>query len=388
MKRTYSCLLAFSLLTFPLLSQDVGKVFPSEKRILTDSITGRRITALTTSPANDSKIYQTHPQWTADGKYIVFRSNRGKDGRTQAFAVQEESGEIIQLTDDPEVQTGSLNVSRKQNKLYFLRANQLIELDIDMILKDSRAGKMKKPERYERIVAKLPEGSRESGGFTMDALETYAYIGLRWEENGAEKWGIRKINITTGQVDPVVDLPFRVGHMQANPWVPGEILYCHETGGDAPQRMFLINADGSGNRPLYVETPDEWVSHEIWQDKDHVLFNLIAHLPRLRKKPAGIISINVRNDEVMLYDQAPGRGYWHCAGTSDLKWAVGDTFTGELHLINIVTGEVTLLSTHHYPRTENIPDVHSHHTISPDNTRVLFNSGLLGNQDIMIQTIP
>jgi len=66
------------------------------------------------------------------------------------------------------------------------------------------------------------------------------------------------MDLRTGAVATVVDVPFQMGHIQANAYVPGEILYCHETGGDAPQRMWITRSDGTGNRPLYKETPDEW----------------------------------------------------------------------------------------------------------------------------------
>ena len=111
-------------LPIPQSASDVGRRFPSEKRTIVDAQTGVTFTALTTSPANDAKIYQTHPQWTSDGKYIIFRSNRARGGSTQAFAVNEVTGEIIQLTDGPGTGTGSLNVARKSNQLYFFRGGR------------------------------------------------------------------------------------------------------------------------------------------------------------------------------------------------------------------------------------------------------------------------
>jgi Oligogalacturonate lyase len=376
----------FALSVHPVDSQNLGRYYPPEKKVIKDQATGRTIISLTTSEAVDTKIYQTHPQWTADGAYIIFRSNRGGRG-TQAFALLEKTGDIFQLTDGTEYNTGSLNVSRLSNTLYLLKNNALVSLDINRIVKDSRRGSMQDVSQYEHLITRLPDGYKESGGFTMDADERHAYIGLHWKEDNEDKWAIKKIEIETGITATVIDLPFRVGHLQANPWVEGEILYCHETGGDATQRMWMVNADGTHDHPLYNENPDDWVSHEIWVDRDHVLFNIIAHLPRLQKKPAGVVLINVRTDDVRLYLNARGRGYWHCAGTSDGKFAVADTFTGELHRINLETGEVKLLTTGHYPITDGIPDVHTHHTISPDNRRVLFNSALLGDQNIMVTSI-
>jgi oligogalacturonide lyase len=367
----------------------VGKIFPPEHMVFTDSITGKKYTALTTAPSSDSKIYQTHPQWTSDGQYIIFRSNRSGERNSQVFAIHEKTGHIIQLTDGRGINNGSLNVCRKSNRLFYLRNNTLTELLLDPIISDSKAGRLNDSSKYERRIAALPPGERESGGFTLDAEETKAYIGINYKKpnDTLNYYKLSAIDILSGEYSTIMEVPFRVGHLQANPWIPGEILYCWETGGDAEQRMWIVNADGTGNRPLYKETPDEWVTHEIWADKDHIMFNVLGHLSRLRTKPQGLLEINVRNNEVRIFRNADGRGYWHCAESPDRKWAVADTFTGELHLINLQTGETKLLTVAHYAPTTGIPTVHSHHTISPDGKRVLFNSGKLGSLDLMVMEL-
>src|SRR4029079_18089666 len=113
----------------------------------------------------------------------------------------------------------------------------------------------------------------------------------RFEAAGRGPGGIRSIDLRTGEVTKVIDVPFRMGHVQATPWVPGEIIYCHETTGDAPQRIWTVKADGTGNRPLYVETPDEWVTHETVAGPDEVIFNILGHLPYLRVRPTGLAAI-------------------------------------------------------------------------------------------------
>jgi oligogalacturonide lyase len=418
-------------------ASDIGRRFPSEKTAYMDKITGFPITVLTTNSANDQKIYQTHPQWTADGKYIIFRSNRTASGSTQAFAINEATGEMIQLTDGPGNNASTLNIARKSMKLFFLRGGgrgsaggnlatnenpetatspdgrggqtQIIELDLTKIFADSEAGQMKEASAYERLCATLPPGMRESGGFGLDADEMFAYIGVRGGDvgthlppgiepmgvpqgarMGAGPGGLRSVNLQTGEIKVIVDVPFQMGHVQVNPWVPGEIVYCHETGGDAPQRMWTVKADGTGNRPLYVETPDEWITHEAIITPDEVVFAILGHLDRLQKKPTGLAIINLRNDTMKLVGQAPlerpNRGFWHVNGSADGRWAVGDTFAGNIYLINRKTSEMTLLSTDHKMR----PD-HAHPTFSPDSKRILIQSGLLSNGaslDLMVIPIP
>jgi oligogalacturonide lyase len=176
-----------------------------------------------------------------------------------------------------------------------------------------------------------------------------------------------------------------MGHIQANPYVPGEIMYCHETGGDAPQRMWIVKADGTGNRPLYIETPTEWITHETFVDRDHVMFSIMGHRDDLRRHPTGIAVINLRTDRVELLGQlAEGGGFWHSSGTPDGRLAVADDFAGEIYLIDRRNGERVLLSTGHVMR----PD-HAHPNFSPDGTRILIQSGrLTGGKSLDLVTIP
>lgn len=385
-------------------ASDIGRLFPSEKYVMIDRITGNPITVLTSAKTSDAKLYQTHPQWTSDGRFIIFRSSdRSSDKHSQAFAVSESTGDIIQLTDGDGTGTGSLNVARLSNKLYYFRTENniksLIELNLDSLINDSYRNSVKERTAYERFIAKLPDDLAESGGFTLDADETKAYVGVRrldakptiqHDDSYRIKQvpsGIRMIDLQTGKISSVIDVPFTMGHLQANPFVAGEILYCQETGGDAPQRMWIVQADGSGNIPLYVETPDDWVTHETWVDKDHVYFNVMGHLDRLRTKATGLFSINVRTNKIQVLGQLDyGSGFWHCGGTSDGKWAASDNFEGEVYLINCHTGERTLLTADHKMK----PD-HTHPSFSPDNKRILIQSGYVTDGqklDLMIVNIP
>lgn len=376
--------LAGALIAALSVQAQVGRRFPPEKTVYTDTVTHRTVTAICSPRYNSEKIYQSHPSWTRDGKYIIFYSDRGS-GR-QAYAYSEATGEIIQLTGgavdfrDPIF----LNVSRLSDKMYYFRKKDLVELDLASIFRDSEKGRAIGDRQYERVVGQIPAEFDTPGRFTLDASEKWAYIEISREQDTARVWGIGSIDLQTGEFDKILDIPFRIGHIAANPWVSGEIMYCWETGGDSPQRMWLVNADGSDNHPLYEETPKEWVTHEIWRDRDHVQFNLSGGEAELRKKPTGIVAINVRNDEVSIYTNAEGSGYWHNTGTSDGKWGLADTFTGRLDLINLRTSERTPLTAGHRDDKR----IHLHSSVSPDNKKVLFNSSYLGGRTLMVVGLP
>ena len=445
--------LVFSVSASGALASNVGRRFPSEKRTYTDKVSGLTVTVLTTDPANDAKPYQTHTTWTADGQWIAFRSNRGDNG-SQAFVVNEKTGDIVQLTDGPGTGTGSLNLSRKAIKLYFMRGGpppgsrdgtqpaltatppprQLIELDLGKLLPDALANRVNPDaSTYERIVATLPADLRDSGGFALDADETCAYWGIafgppparpapthanrtadgrsvvdsrntdpseqreaaraRFAAAGKGPGGIRRIDLKTGEVTTVIDVDLRMGHVQTNPDVPGEIIYCHETTGDAPQRMWTVRGDGTGNRPLYVETPDEWVTHETVSGRDEVMFNIMGHLPYLRERPTGVAVINLRTNTMKILGQMEedmGKGalggFWHCNGSPDQRWAVADNFKGTITLIDRRDSRQRVLTTDHKMK----PD-HAHPIFSPDGKRVLIQSGHLTDGkslDLMTVEIP
>jgi len=79
------------------LSAQIGRRFPSERKVIKDPKTGVELVFLTSQQGKgDSKIYQTHNQWTSDGKWVIFRSNRVPG---EAMAVNEETGVMVQVTE-------------------------------------------------------------------------------------------------------------------------------------------------------------------------------------------------------------------------------------------------------------------------------------------------
>ena len=404
-----------------------GHCAPSEKFTYVDKQTGNTITVLTDTTKNDHYLYQTDPMWTVDGKYLIFRSSSragdkemetttpdGKKRRwtpTQMFFIEMESGKIIQATEGTDL--AGTYLANKSNRMFISRKQEgkwnMYVMDLDKFFADVKKGKVGRPADYETFIGTFPKEMGRPGGFAVDCNDDYAYITVEREGTDEEKermmknaflpesnqpikikptlCGIRKMNLTTGKVEKVVDTEFKVGHIQANRFVPGEIVFCNETGGDAHQRMWYCTADGKIFKPLYKETALDWVTHETLATKDYVYFNILGFQPRLRKQVSGIVRINLRTDDVELIGQVEmekdrqaiegqltGRGFWHCNASRDNKWAAGDTFGGNVWLINVETGERHQLVSD----TKMRPD-HAHPSFSPDGTKVLFQSGHFTN---------
>lgn len=435
----------------------LGRRFPSEKKIVPDPVTGVPLTFLTSKPGGDSKIYQTHNQWTADGKWLVFRSRRVPG---EAMAVNEETGDIVQITEGG--YAGMLCVARNSMKLYFMRevggarddvANRqtktdtagtadagaamasgksgssdtnvgessapagaskgnrgfrrsqsfhLMEVDLAKVFADSGAGKMKPVSNYERICGVIP-AELNAGDLALDANEDVVYFHVRGGDTGkrlppdtkiaetfgprgmgAGPGGLRSMNLKTGEIKFVVDVPFQIGHVQANPFVPGEIVFCWETGGKAPQRTWTVMADGTGLRPLYPEASYEWVTHEAVISKDEVAIAILGHRKigssdgwgdcGTREHPTGLGIVNLRTRQMRIAGQTPsGSGLWHVGGSADGRWAVGDDFTRSIYLIDRHNDELRLLSTGHKVSAGD----HPHPTFNADGTKIEIQSAML-----------
>lgn len=449
MKTPFPLLLAAlstALLASPAQAQ-IGRRFPSERKMVKDPVTGTQLTFLTSTPAGDSKIYQTHTQWTSDGQWLIFRSGRVPG---EAMAVHEKTGEMVQVTEGG--YTGMLNIARKSMKLYFMRnptkdvksdvphSVQIIEVDLARLFADSKAGKLQPASTYQRVCGTTAPELGAGGDMALDANEDVVYFregkteaakyvapGTKIADSfgprkmGAGPAGLASMNVRTGAVKHVVSVPFQIGHVQTNPWVPGEIVFCWETGGKSPQRTWTVLTNGSGLRPLYPEADYEWVTHEAVIAPDEVAIAIMGHRKvntknptspvtastapattpdqvnpgqevgwgesGTREKPTGLGIVNLRTREMTIAGQTPsGSGLWHVHGSSDGRWAVGDDFSRSLYLIDRHTREMITLTTGHKTTAAD----HPHPTFSPDGTRIQIQSAMLSadNRAMNICIVP
>ncbi|MBN2763764.1 MAG: hypothetical protein JXR41_11785 [Bacteroidales bacterium] len=432
------CLFPYLILCQSLDAQ-LGKRLPSERKEITDPVTGAKLVFLTSTPGGDHKIYPTHNPWTADEEWLIFRSGRV---RYEGLAVNEKTGVMVQVTE------GSarcmLNVARKSMKLYYMRrpekknmkeAREIVEVDLAGLLSDGEGDSVRDAAAYQRICGIIPPELQASGNMALDGGEEWIWFQVGREaaqqhlpegtavepdfgprHMGAGPGGIAGMNIHTGEIKYVVSVPFQVGHIQSNPWVPGQIVFCWETGGKAPQRIWTVNSDGTGLRPLYQESPYEWITHEAVIAPEEVAFAILGHrkIPGTssdsgiedtltdqanpgqesgwgncgnRSKPTGFGVVNIKTGEMTIAGQIPyGSGFWHVTGSADERFLAGDNFSREIYLIDRRNHEMMLLSAGHKTTAAD----HPHPTFSPDGTRIQIQSAMLSedNRSLNICVIP
>ena len=406
----------------PLLAQ-IGRRFPSERKVINDPMTGVELVFLPSkSGTGDSKIYQTHNQWTSDGRWVIFRSNRVAG---EAMAVNEETGDMVQVTEGG--YTGMLCVARKSMNLYIMRVRkdkdnqrtgmEVVEINLQKLFAGSEAGRLKGKQAYERLCGVIPADMCSEGDMALDGSETMVCFRLDNDyarkypiaeqiapsfaprKMGAGPGGIGKMDLTTGKSEMVCAVHFKVGHIQGNPWHHGEVIFCWETGGKAPQRTWICNADGTGLRPIYRETEYDWVTHEAVISEDELVIAIIGHRPinkgeqksiaglesfatsgdwgpaGTKEYATGIAVVNMRTREMTLEGQVHGDNFWHVAGSQDGHWVAGDDFARELWLIDRHTGERILLTAGHKTTASD----HVHPTFKPDGTEIEIQSAMLSD---------
>jgi len=403
----------------------MGRTWPSEKKLVPDPVTGLPLTFLTSSDTyRQSKIYQTHRQWTADGKWLIFRGQR--ETGSQAFAVNEETGLIVQVTETGF--SGMLCASNRTMKLYVLAGGgraaaagpqQILEIDLEKLFADVDAKTVKPAANYTRICGTIPATLQVDGNMGLDANDDFLYFRVQGPETAElspgqtllpgfgprfkqSTSGLRSMNLKTGEIKFIVNVGFGIGHVQSNPWMPGEIVFCWETGGKAPQRTWIINADGSGLRPLYPEAPYEWITHEAVIGKDEAVIAILGHRPIASatpqsdwgisgtyEHPTGVGIVNLRTREMRIVGQVPawskGRSDWHVAGSEDGRWAASDDFSYEVWLYDRHSGEVNLLAGPQKTGAD-----HIHPTFNREGTKIEIQSALISkdNRSLNICIVP
>ena len=412
----------------------MGRTWPSEKKTVPDPVTGLSLTFLTSTDGgySQSKIYQTHRQWTSDGKWLIFRGVR--ETGPQAMAVNEETGQIVQVTESGFM--GMLCAGNRTMKLYVMSGGggggargpspataaeaprgggrgaggprQILEIDLAKLFADVAARSVKPAANYQRICGTIPASLPADGNMGLDANDDFMYFRVGGPETaqlsegqtlqkafgprgmGAGPSGLRSMNLKTGEIKFIVNVGFQIGHVQTNPWNPGEIVFAWETGGKAPQRTWTVMADGSGLRPLYPEAPYEWITHEAVIGKDEVVFAMCENGRLIPgggpepnygtagtwEHPTGVGVINLRTRQMRIAGQVPlwsgGRSDWHVAGSSDGRWAASDDFKYEVWLYDRHNGETIMLA-----GPQNVGADHIHPTFNAEGTKIEIQSALI-----------
>lgn len=409
----------------------IGRRFTSEKMIINDTSTGIRLTFLTSMSNGYSRFCKSNLHWTADGKWIIFRSSR-IPGET--LAVNEKTGSIVQVSEGSYM--GVVGLSHRSMKFYFMRMVlrqpgqkrggpvQIVEVDLEKLFHDSETGQLKKEHEYQKVCGTIPAEADAGGYISIDADEGLVYFRIGREEAsrnfyskmktgsnfrsadpGEEMSGICSMNRITGMVQFVVAVPFQITSIQANPWVPGEIVFSTETNDEGYQRIWTVNSDGSGLRHLCYGSLSERSASVTIINRDEAAFitknpgsvrneasqgNVAGDsnpadqskafqeqqckFPETNDNSEGIAIVNLRSGELThsVYHDS-GSGFWRVNCSADGKWAAWDDSEGSVYLFDRQTRDIRLV----YKGNKMAVTDHPSPTFNPDGTKIGIQSAML-----------
>lgn len=329
-------------------ASNAGKDWGIERKAYRDPVTHVRVWELTAGQADN--LYYHISNFTADNRFLIFASER--TGTSQLYRAEIETGRIVQLTDGPAVGArGACPDPANASLIYFLRGPEVFGLDI-LNFTEHKIGEIPLPH---------------IGGFQQPTLSGDRKWLALTKQRDAANWEIGLMNIATGEYRPVITQGFRIGHVQHSPTDP-IIFYAWETSGYAPQRSWLVNTDGTGNRPFYARTEretwftplKEWVTHEAWV-KDTGDMTMV-------NDKLGIMLVKKEGSARMV-----GKGkFWHAAARADGKKIVVDDAEGRLWLMETETGKTRLLAT---GIRDGVHAVHAHASFDRVGRYVQFHTG-------------
>ncbi len=331
-------------------ASDAGRDWGVERQSYVDPVTGITIWELTKPGSASDNLYFHFSNFTADNRYLVFVSDR--TGSSQLFRAEVETGRLVQLTDDPSIQARSACLDHTEaRRLFYLRGPDVFALDI---LDFSR-----------RKIGEIPPPF--VGGFQQLSLSGDGQWLATVKQRDESTWEIGRLHTATGTYHPVITQGFRLGHVQFSPTDP-LIFYVWETGGYAPQRTWLVQADGTQNRPFYARTDPktwftplkEWITHEAWV-KDTGDMTMI-------NDKQGVMLVTKEGSARMI---GPG-DYWHAAARHDGQYVVLDDARGRIWLLETATGNTRLLAT---GIRDGVRSVHAHPSFDRLGRFVQFHSG-------------
>ncbi len=359
---------------------------------VTDPITGAAVTRITDGVGDTIFPYFTQALFTDDGRSVLLSGNRS--GTWQAYLLGLDSGEMRQLTDEPDgISTHCSTVLPTQNAVAVLAGRSVKRISLDDLSSETL---YETPEGFRpSILSPTGDGasvtfcysevlnlSTRTGKIYSDFLEhlyrrpTSVVMRVSTDGSGAEAlWGEREW----------------ISHVNVSLTDPDIVCFCHEGPWHLVQRLWIVRAGTHEVWPLLLQrrhldrsgheyftasgrVVTQWATRETPTSSQSTHFNAVVD-------PSG------ENLEMFRYD---GPHPSHIQTSPDESLLVGDTChapgvddpRGMMSLVRHEGERAILQPLCRHDTSWVTQHSHPHPIFTPDGASVLFNSDREGQSNL------
>lgn len=293
-----------------------------------DPVSGYQIRQYTCGRERNTKLYFTTENFTVDDRFFFFyKQVPGCKGRGELYKAEVETGEIAFVAGR---EYYGFAMDRHENYGVLAKEHIIFRYDCDT------------EEMIE--VGALPPGGRLTGHLTTSS-SGMIFCGYQLKNC---IYALVSLDPKTGKSDILYQSDYNLGHTQVCPTDDNLILFVHETGGDALQRMWLFDVADGRAYPYYVEREGDWITHEVWSaDGEAVVFMKLPRYLMIGSKDGHNFKV-VTEIEQILHPGISYDGKWFCAdriGYWDLE------SPNLIYLINGETGKHHVVASTDTPKT-------------------------------------
>jgi oligogalacturonide lyase len=258
----------------------IGQSWKSEIRQFKDEKTGRTIRQLTRL-GNNVHLYFTENSFDSTANRIIFRSDRAsgedrlphEEPRYNLFSMDLDSGEIVQISDEP-LGVSSVTKTPDCQLIAYVTGNQMRTLN---------------PTTGESLTVYEERGAYSMGAPSISRNRRYIAFCRNEDldiESGPNYTGFKerfyqvkdgRITLAyldgSGWLDVFMDT-HQVGHFQFCPDDSTLGTYCHEGPWNlVTQRMWLLDFASREARPCFRQGESDSVGHEFWTQDGYIFFD-------------------------------------------------------------------------------------------------------------------
>lgn len=267
----------------------IGRTWPAEIRTYADPKTGRTIRQLTSS-GNNVHLYFTENSFDAVRNEIIFLSDRASSHdrlpqerpHYNLFKMDLDSGEIIQLTDEPEPSAtnsragsvGSVTKTRDSRIIVYKVGQRLRRLDME-------SGEIitiyEEDDRYTLGAPSIARNRRYAAfcrNENVGVIDGPNYTGFK-----ERFYQVKDGRITLAYLDgsgwfDVFKDTHQLGHFQFCPDDSTVGSFCHEGPWHlVTQRMWLLDFASREVKPCFRQSEQDSVGHEFWTQDGYICFD-------------------------------------------------------------------------------------------------------------------